>query len=185
MSKLFEKDRILVYTTIFEECDIYEKLKKKFEKFIEKNYKFKLDSEDSHINDLKPKLIKEITYYCKQINTKEDSHTLKNINLDLYINIHNKPDKYVSTMDINKKSIISGLYFINIDEKSDFIDFRNPNLFKCMNSKYYNPLIKRLDIKNGMLLLYQSNIKHTFKKNSLKNGEQIIYISFDITYLKI
>ena len=44
--------------------------------------------------------------------------------------------KSVNVNHIHSGAIISGVYYVNINNNSGYLEFNNPNLFIIMNDKY-------------------------------------------------
>jgi uncharacterized protein (TIGR02466 family) len=134
----------------------------------------------SLIDELEQKIARHVAGFARELQFDLGKRKLK---LDsLWINVMNK--SAIHAPHIHPHSVISGTYYVSVPPKSGAIRFEDPRLAMMMaapskkkNARPENRLFVDVEPKTGMLLLWESFLRHGVETNGAR--EPRVSVSFN------
>jgi uncharacterized protein (TIGR02466 family) len=139
-----------------------------------------LTARASLFDELERKIARHVSAFARELQFNLGGKKLK---LDsLWINVMNKAA--VHTPHIHPHSVISGTYYVSVPPKSGAIRFEDPRLAMMMaapprkpKARHENRLFVDVEPKTGMLLLWESWLRHGVETNGAR--EPRVSMSFN------
>ena len=155
-------------------------LRKKNPKGIKKSNMNGWHSADLNHNDETVMILKEMLKYYTFDYIKIAKYNMKSIQIhNIWININTKNS--VNVNHIHPGAFISGVYYVNTNKESGYLEFYNPNSLILMNEKYAKLRYAKFKPSTGIIILFPSHIYHKVASNNNLLKDDRISISFNIS----